>query len=155
MSNEIAKAFDIDTPTEYPSKEVTVADVEQQTNQLQERVRENIDQDYTFVRKNLKEMIESTMEMIPNMVDLVQQSESPRMYEAASAFMKTVADLNKDLIGTSKELEKTAPVKGQTAQVPGIVSENTQVFIGTGSDIFAQLSKRKMTDIEALPVIND
>lgn len=154
--NEIANAFGIDTPTEYPTKELTTVDeVESTTKQLQQLVKDNIDKDYKYVRKNLVEMIDSTMTMIPNLVDLVQQSESARMYESAAAFMKMIADLNKDLIGTSKELDKgSMPNKG----APMVAAETTttgetNIFIGTAGDIFSRLSKPKM-ELEALPVIN-
>lgn len=154
MSHEIADAFGIDTPTEYPSKALTtVDDVDSTTKQLQQLVKDNIDKDYRFVRKNLTEMIESTMVMIPNLVDLVQQSESARMYESAAAFMKMIADLNKDLIGTSKELEKgSTPVKG-APPAPEATQGETNIFIGTAGDIFSRLSKPKM-ELESLPIIN-
>lgn len=159
MIDEIANAFGIDTPTEYPVPStdlVTVDDVDAKTKALQTQVQENINKDYKFVRKNLTEMIESTMTMIPNLVDLVQQSESARMYESAAAFMKMIADLNKDLIGTSKELEKGTPAKGAAAaSLPQAPPGETNIFIGTGGDIFSRLSKPKVSnEIEALPVIN-
>lgn len=157
MSNEIAGAFGIDTPTEYPMAPITVDEVEAKTKALQTQVSENIDKDYKYVRKNLIEMIDSTMTMIPNLVDLVQQSESARMYESAAAFMKMIADLNKDLIGSSKELQKDAPVKAVAASTnPDAPAGDTNIFIGTAGDIFSRLSKPKVVDaIEELPVIND
>jgi len=155
MSTAIANAFGIDTPTEYPTKEETgLAVIDEATGKLQDRLQKNIDKDYDFVRGNLREMIESTMTMIPNLVDLVQQAESARMYESASAFMKMIADLNKDLLSTSKELEKGSS-KGTVPTPASIQSETTNVYIGTGGDIFSRLSKPKLNeDIEKLPIIN-
>jgi BMFP domain-containing protein YqiC len=151
----IANAFGITTPTDYPKNEMTVANaLDEKTSQLQEQIKENINEDYRVVRKNLQSMIESTMDMIPNLVDLVSQAESPRMYESAATFMKMVADLNKDLLVTSRELDKGSE-KGYVPQMVPVGSENTNIYIGTGSDIFSRLSKPKVVDhIDELPVIN-
>lgn len=157
MSNEIAAAFGIDAPTEYPVREETaIAAIDEVKDKLQERIKTNVDKDYDFVRDNLRTMILDTMQMVPNLVDLVNQAESPRMYESASAFMKMIADLNKDLLATSKELEKGAVKGAPTVQPTNPEGGATNIYIGTGSDIFAQLSKPKVTmsTIEELPVIN-
>jgi hypothetical protein len=155
----IASAFGIDTPTEYPvavSPEKEMDTVDEKVSELQSRVKENISSDYKEVRDNFKSMIDSTMEMIPNLVDLVQQAESPRMYESAAAFMKMVSELNKDLLATSRELEKGAVVKGAPAFTPSNPGEATNIYIGTPGDVFSQFSKPKVIDaIEGLPVVNE
>lgn len=155
--NEIANAFGVSPEMDLPKNETAVSVIEKATGELQKRLEQNIDADYDFVRDNLRDMITQTMETIPNLIDLIQQSESARMYESGAAFMKMIADLNKDLISTSKELESAG---GSKAKPPTPVStpsgETTQIFIGTGSDVFSQLGKRKtvIQEISELPPVN-
>lgn len=156
--NEIANAFGITPEMDLPQREETaVAEIKKTTGELQTRLEKNIDADYDFVRTNLREMITSTMETIPNLIELIQQSESARMYESGAAFMKMIADLNKDLISTSKDLESEgSKSKAPAAQPTTPEGGTTQIFIGTGGDVFSQLGKRKtaIQEIAEQPIVN-
>lgn len=160
MNHPIAQAFGIEEETpNVPSTEVSLTpdEVENKTKALRARVEANINVDYTFARENIRTMIDQSMVAIPNLIDLIQQAESPRMYESGAAFLRTLAELNKDLLNISNEIDKSAPKKADLASTaqPAQPVGDTNIYIGTGGDIFARLSKPKVTDpIGDLPVIN-
>lgn len=143
MNRSMAKAFGIETDEVETSKKSLVS-IENEMVSIHERVKENAGKDYDFVHGNLKTMIDSTMSMIPDLVELCQQAQTPRMYESASIFIKMVADLNKDLISTTKEFEESKNDKKPSTKTDETKNETTNVYIGTGSDIFERLSKPKV-----------
>jgi len=155
----IAKAFGIEEPVQGSTTELKVTPdvVETHTKALKTRVATNIGQDYDFARQNIREMISSSMETVPNLIELIQQAESPRMYESGAAFLKMLAELNKDLLSISNEIEKGESNKKVAAPAEQAPAGTTNVYFGTGSDVFDRLSKKRELDpaIQVLPVINE
>lgn len=156
--NPIAKAFGIEEPQVSATEiKVTPEVVESHTKNLKSRVSSNIGQDYDFARDNIRDIISSSMETVPDLIELIKQAESPRMYESGAAFLKMLAELNKDLLSISNEIEKGESNKKVAAPVASTEGGTTNVYIGTGSDVFDRLSKRRQLDpvIQVLPVINE
>ncbi len=104
-------------------------------------IKDNLDADYKEARNNIKELIDSSMSLIPDLINVVRESEKPQMYESASNFIKMVAELNTTLIEvTKKSLSEDSKKAGKTATQE---ITNNAVFIGTGDEVFRQLSRRK------------
>lgn len=78
--------------------------------------------DVTYAKDNIRRLIDNTMDAIPEMIDLLSESQSPMMYNAASAFVKTIAELNKTLIEVSKK--GAEPAEGQTPATTNITQNN-------------------------------
>ena len=84
--DEIDKSLDI-TPSEVVPEEKPVA--------KKKPVREekpDIDRDYEYTRGPLYSLIEKGQEAIDGILELSQQSDSPRAYEVAGQLIKNVAD---------------------------------------------------------------
>ena len=91
------------------TKLAEVLDVEPiQFQTLPAEVKTPVEDDSEFARKNIRELIEKGNTAIDKILQVADASEHPRAYEVAAGFIKTISDLNKDLLQlqkTKKELE--------------------------------------------------
>lgn len=115
-----------------------------------------IEDDYQEARSNLKELISQTMEQIPDLINLMSQSQSDKMISAVSSFVKTAADLNTSLSKLSKEIKrpgKGSPGKVGDAEVAPTQITNHHHYIGSTEDLLRMIAKQaaesKMPVIEA------
>lgn len=98
------------------------------------KVRDNkaeSEKDYEYTRAQLYSLIEKGQEAVNGILELSQESDSPRAYEVAGQLIKNVADATDKLIDLQqkmKNLEKEDP-KG-----PSSVTNNA-LFIGSTSDL--------------------
>jgi hypothetical protein len=106
-----------------------------------EDLQENLIEDYNFARNNLREVIRQAMLLLPNAVSLARDVESARMYESASTFIKTIAEINKDLLEiTERNLKKNSKVENSPSdQGQGNVVNNA-IFVGTTEELCAKIA---------------
>lgn len=64
---------------------------------LPEKTDEHI-KDEEDVKRNLRDLIQKSMDLADDMFEIVRVSESPKSFEPASAFLKTLVDLNEKLL---------------------------------------------------------
>ena len=86
----IAKSLDLE-----PLKEEPKAVVEVKPDSDKEVQPEG---DLEYSRENLYHLIERGRDALDGILDLANQSQSPRAYEVAGQLIKTVSDTNRDLI---------------------------------------------------------
>lgn len=96
-------------------------------------------EDFDVARINLKEMVEQAMGALPDMFNVLSQTQDSKMYIAASAFLKTVQDLNSEMVKIHKEkkvnkVEEVAPANNVTTN---------NVFIGTTEEYLRLRRERK------------
>jgi hypothetical protein len=104
-----------------------------------EEMRNNLGEDYDFARSNLRKVLEQAMTLLPNAIELAREAESPRVYESTSAFIKTIADINKDLLEiTERNLKRDADVGKNPKQEQANVTNNA-IFVGTTEDLFTKI----------------
>jgi hypothetical protein len=129
--DKIAKSLDI-TPAVNEKKEVTV--VEPPKDDQSQR-------DLDYSRENLYHLVERGRDALEGILDLAQQSQSPRAYEVAGQLIKTVTDTNRDLIDLqkkAKDLFKDDNVDSKTINnnlFVGNTSELTKLLGGTARDV--------------------
>ena len=86
--------------------------------------------DFQQVRKNLKNLVSTGEEALEGILKVAQEGDSPRAYEVAAAMLKTVSEINKDILEMHhkvKQIEK-----------PNIVEKNTtnnSIYVGSTSDL--------------------
>lgn len=120
-------------------------------------MRRNLGDDYDFARRNLKEVLEQAMQLLPNAISLAREAESPRAYESTSAFIKTIADINKDLLEITERNIKQGGIgtgSGRSAASEGESSAsvtNNSIFVGSTEDLFAKLIQTQKSVIDAVP----
>lgn len=102
--------------------------------------------DYDYCRTNLYLMLEQGKLALEGALRVAEESENPRSFEVFGGLLGQMATLNKTLmtIGKDREDVKTvrkgniSPVGNQVAQV----TNNTAVFVGSGTDINALIKSR-------------
>lgn len=143
--DKISEALGAMTPVEYPERALTTTeDVDSKSKDLKKRATENLKADYDDARTNLKVLIEDSMSLLPNLISLVRESETAMMYSSASSFIKMVAELNKDLLAVSSGIDKGVKETPSDSKPPADGAEQpTNIFIGTGEELFKALSKRR------------
>ena len=142
-----ASGIDMDLPDdvgELVPVPVTPTEVAVITKDFKDITQSNLEQDYDFAVNNLRTMIQKGMRAVDGAVALARESESPRMFEAASTFLKCLSDLNKDLVSLSEDQCKKSP-KALTEQgsASGNVTNNT-IFVGSSEDLASIVQDRLM-----------
>ena len=133
---------------------VTTHSTSDLTAKLKE-MRRNLGDDYDFARGNLKSVLEQAMQLLPNAISLAREAESPRAYESTSAFIKTIAEINKDLLEIT---ERNIKQGGSGTRDRGSVTSegdssasvtNNSIFVGSTEDLFAKLIQSQKSVIDA------
>ena len=60
--------------------------------------------DFNITRKNLKELIDRGSEAIDGILKIASEGDQPRAYEVAATLIKTVAEVNTDLMDLHKKM---------------------------------------------------
>ncbi len=134
--DKIADTLNI-APIVQEKKEVTV--VEPPKEDLTQK-------DLEYSRENLYHLVERGRDALEGILDLAQQSQSPRAYEVAGQLIKTVTDTNRDLIDLQKKAkdlfdDKIDPKTINNNLFVGNTSELTKLMGGTARDVPSGKSK--------------
>jgi len=110
------------------------------TNQIQK----SSEDDYAYARENLYDIIKKSKIALDGIMKVASEGDSPRAYEVVTQMLKTMSDINKDLI----DLEK---IKNEANKTTIKSTTNNSFFIGSTSDlqdlINPERSKKKALDI--------
>ena len=142
ISETIGAATGIsDEDIEKHSKDLSMFHKEITTKLRQDQYEE----DFDYVRDNLKTAIQHGMDMIPSIISLAKDSENARSYEVAGSLLKVISEINKDLLAVSKI---NAPAKTAIgSEVVGIdnstTHNQTNVFVGTAEDVFTKIFQQR------------
>ena len=91
--------------------------------------------DYDYARENMHDLIDKGQEALQGILDVANMSQHPRSYEVAATLIKTLSDVNKDLLQlakTKKEIDKEDGVES-----PQKVTKN--LFVGSTADLLRTL----------------
>lgn len=100
------------------------------------------DNDFEYARTNLYDIIEKGQEALIGILDVANMSQHPRSYEVAANLIKTLSEVNKDLLvlaKTKQELE----TKTQEDQ-PKNQTINNNLFVGSTSELQKMLKKNEL-----------
>lgn len=75
-------------------------------SQQHESVKQNVTDDYEFVRTNIKQIIETNVKGLEGIANVAQESQSPRAYEVLSGYMKQMLEANDALISLHKNVKE-------------------------------------------------
>ena len=93
---------------------------------------EQIQKDYEYSRGQLYSIIEKGQEAIDGILELAQESDSPRAYEVAGQLIKNVADTADKLMDLQKKLKDVN--KEEKGSTPTSVTNNA-VFLGSTAEL--------------------
>ena len=96
-----------------------------------------IEDDYDFARKNLKDIIYRGTQALDNIIDVADQSESPRAYEVVSNLIGQLTDANKKLLELASQKKKLQDIR---ADEPKTVNNN--LFVGSSADLLKMIKNQ-------------
>ena len=130
MAKSLDKIIDsLNTETDIvnvtPSDSEIVRDVEHE-----QRV-EQAKKDYEYTRGNLYSLIEKGQESLDGIMELAQESDSPRAYEVAGQIIKSVADTTDKLMDLQKKMKE---LNKEEDSGPKSVTNNA-LFVGSTAEL--------------------
>lgn len=149
--SEIDKKLNAILGVEYEEQEPSKDLIEVQDNEIElirdsqkelEVISPSADQsdiDFEFARQNIKELSNIGMENIKKLTAIAKDSQTPRMFEVLSGFIKNISDINSNLIDIhNKKLSSVSeePVSNNNINV-------NQAIICTGADMLKRIKERK------------
>lgn len=97
-----------------------------------QKERDDIKKDYEYTRGQLYSLIEKGQESLDGIMELAQESSSPRAYEVAGQIMKNVADTADKLMELQK---RTKDLGEESTKGPTSVTNNAVFFKGSTADL--------------------
>jgi hypothetical protein len=132
LNDNLSEIFDIEPmeqpevlPAVKPTTEVVASD--------------EIETDAALARKNIKGLLDKGGAAIDNLLLVAQESEHPRAYEVAANFIKTLGDLNKDLLEIQKQKQSLRPVEVNNQSI----NVEKAVFVGSTAELLKQIRENK------------
>lgn len=99
-----------------------------------ETVSENVTDDYTDSRKSLKNLIERGERAIDKMVQVANESESPRAFEVLGNYLKTMAEMNRSLMELNKDVKDITQEKTEGPETVNN-TQNNYIYSGSTEDL--------------------
>ena len=96
--------------------------------------------DFNIVRTNINSLIEKGNTAIDDLLKVAKESEHPRAYEVAANMLKTLSDLNKDLIDIQKKKKEIQGPSNTSNDKPLI---DKAVFVGSTTDLVKLIRSNK------------
>ena len=103
-------------------------------------------EDYDFARNNLKNLIATGSQGLEGILKVASESDSPRAYEVLANTLKTLADINVNLMDLAAKQAQANKVNVQN-------TTNNSIFVGTTKELQAML--KKQTNVIEGEVLND
>ena len=132
LNDNLSEIFDIE-PMEQP--EVLPA-VKPTTESV---ASDEVETDAALARRNIKGLLDKGGAAIDNLLLVAQESEHPRAYEVAANFIKTLGDLNKDLLEIQKQKQSLRPVEVNNQSI----NVEKAVFVGSTAELLKQIRENK------------
>ena len=114
---------------EYKGKAIEVLPDKKPISIVKQR---DFDDDYKEVRGNLKHLVSTGEAAIEGILKVATEGDHPRAYEVVSQLIKTVSDVNKDLVDLHK---KTKEIKKEDNKYVQKNTTNNAFYVGSTSDL--------------------
>jgi len=132
LNDNLSEIFDVE-PMEQPE----VLPAVKPTTELV--ANDEVEADAALARKNIKGLLDKGGAAIDNLLLVAQESEHPRAYEVAANFIKTLGDLNKDLLEIQKQKQSLRPVEINNQSI----NVEKAVFVGSTAELLKQIRENK------------
>jgi len=96
------------------------------------------DADFEFARRNIKDLAEKGKIAVDNILEVARATDHPRAYEVAATLIKSVGDLNKDLMDLRKK--RKLLMDNMSTSSPEI-SVNQAVFVGSTAELIKAIKR--------------
>ena len=128
LEKNLSEIFEIE-PTEKIVEEVPVVI----------SINNDVETDFNIARTNINSLLQKGNIAVDNLLNVAKETEHPRAYEVAANLIKTLADLNKDLLDIQKkrkELNNNQPTSEKTVI-------DKAVFIGSTTEMVKLIRSSK------------
>lgn len=132
LNDNLSEIFDVE-PMEQPE----VLPAVKPTTELV--ANDEVEADAALARKNIKGLLDKGGAAIDNLLLVAQESEHPRAYEVAANFIKTLGDLNKDLLEIQKQKQSLRPIEVNNQSI----NVEKAVFVGSTAELLKQIRENK------------
>jgi hypothetical protein len=139
--DKLNEAFNIENEDDLIHPEIA----ENIPNEIQTEKKSLIDdikKDYEYTRGNLYSIIEKGQEAINNVLELAQETDTPRAYEVVGQLIKNVSDATDKLIDLQKKIKDLDEVKIQK----GPTNVTNALFVGSTAEL-SKMLKNQLKDI--------
>ena len=155
IDEKISEALDVefDKKEIEPKKPKEISVPKEDILALREK---HANKDYADARSSLKDLIDVGRDAVDGILKVASEGDHPRAYEVASQMLKTVSEMNKDLIGLHKQMKE---LKKEETNINH--TTNNSIYVGSTSDLQdlineARSAKKALnTDIIDAEVIED
>lgn len=106
----------------------------------------NFQKDYELVQQNLKDLIGNGNAALESALKVATESDSPRAFEVVAILLKTMADLNNNVLDVHKKAKDTTGSKVEVKQT------NNSVFVGSTKDLQNLINKERSTEKDIVDV---
>ena len=143
INKNLSNFFNVSEPSEKPIVEKNTTGGTFDNN--------NFQKDYELAQSNYKELLGSGTIALESALKVATESDSPRAFEVVAILLKTMSDLNNNMLDIHKKAKDTTSQKVQLNQT------NNSVFVGSTKDLQNLLNKDRSTEkiIEAEIVNKD
>ncbi len=136
--DELDQVFDVS------STEIENTPVETIKEEKIEKVSSQVDhvkKDYEYTRGNLYSLIEKGQEALNGVLELAQESDSPRAYEVVGQMIKSVGDTTDKLVDLQKKVKELDEV-----QQTGPTNVTNALFVGSTAELSKLIKAQKKQD---------
>ena len=96
----------------------------------------DVSKDYEYTRSNLYSLIEKGQETLNGVMELADQTQSPRAYEVAGQIIKSVADTTDKLLDLQKKVKELDSEKKGPTNIT-----NNAMFVGSTAELQKMLKE--------------
>ena len=108
-----------------------------------EELDSEVHEDFAFARSNIKNLIRQGNTAVNDILDVARASEHPRAYEVASNLIKTMAEMNKDLLDIQKKKIELTGEKPKVPENQHTINVDKAVFVGSTTDLIKKIKEQK------------
>ena len=133
MSQDFSK---IDDALNTTSETVDVTPVKKEKEKPDRLTKEDVVKDYEYTRANLYSLIEKGQETLNGIMELAEETQSPRAYEVAGQLLKSVADTTDKFLKLQKDLKDIKEEQKGPTNVT-----NNAMFVGSTAELQKMLKE--------------
>jgi hypothetical protein len=136
INEKLSEVFDVDPieitdDTKLKENELIVVDT-----------RNAVETDTDIARQNIKDLIAKGKSAVDELAVVAKDSQHPRAYEVMATLIKSMSDLNKDLLELQKRKRDLMVTKDERPS-GGDMNVDKAIFVGSTAELMKFLNKNK------------
>ena len=138
IDDKINEALGISNTETHTTKQVIKKEFTPPVPRLEDKEKQDIDNDYKYSRENYYNLIERGQDAVQGILDIAKESQHPRAYEVAGQLIKTQSEIAQNLLDLQDKLKKIKDVKEL-----GPKNVTNALFVGSTTELQKMIKKNK------------